>query len=57
VLGLAVAVAVTVLVAILDADPDGDVVPVLLDDMVLVELTDAVPVFELVIVAVDVLEF
>jgi hypothetical protein len=44
-------------VAILDADPDGDVVPVLLDVMVLVELTEAVPVFELVIVAVDVLEF
>jgi hypothetical protein len=56
-LGLAVAVAVTVLVAILEAVTDGDADPVLLDDMVLVELTEAVPVFELVIVAVDVLEF
>lgn len=57
ILGLAVAVAVIVLVAILEAESDGDAEPVLLDDMVLVELTEAVPVFELVVVAVDVLEF
>lgn len=57
ILGLVGAVAVTVLVAILEAESDGDAEPVLLDDIVLVELTEAVPVFELVVVAVDVLEF
>ena len=56
-LGLVVAVPVTVFVASLDAEPDGDAVPVLLDDIVLVELTEAVPVFELVVVAVDVRVF
>jgi hypothetical protein len=45
------------LVAILEAESDGDAEPVLLEVIVLVELTDAVPVFELVVVAVDVLEF
>ena len=56
-LGLVVAVPVTVFVASLDAEPDGDAVPVLLDDIVLVELTEAVPVFELVVVAVGVRVF
>jgi hypothetical protein len=42
------------LVAILEAVPDEVTVPVLLDVMVLVELTDAVPVLELVVVAVEV---
>jgi hypothetical protein len=54
ILGLAVAVADTVLVAILEAVPDEVTVPLLLDVMVLVELTDAVPVLELVVVAVEV---
>ena len=47
-------VPVTVLVAILEADPVDDTVPDLLEVIVLVELTEAVPVLELVIVAVDV---
>lgn len=44
----------TVLVAILEAVPDDDTLLVLLDVIVLVELTEVVPVFELVVVAVDV---
>ena len=45
------------MVASLDAVPELEPVPVLLDDIVLVELTDAVPVLELVVVAVDVRVF
>ena len=50
--GLAVALPVTVLVGILDLVTVGDAVPVLLDAIVLVGLTEAVLVFELVVVAV-----
>jgi hypothetical protein len=52
VLRLAVAVPVTVLVGILDVVTVGDAVPVLLDAIVLVGLTEAVLVFELVVLAV-----
>ena len=54
VVGLAVALAVTVFVGILDALTVGDAVPVLLEAIVLVGLTEAVLVFELVVVAVPV---
>ena len=50
--GLDVEVPVTVLVDILDLVTVGDAVPVLLDAIVLVGLTEAVLVFELVVVAV-----
>lgn len=50
--GLDVEVPVTVLVGILDLVTVGDAVPVLLDAIVLVGLTEAVLVFELVVVAV-----
>ena len=52
VVGLDVEVPVTVLVGILDVVTVGDAVPVLLDAIVLVGLTEAVLVFELVVVAV-----
>ena len=52
VLRLAVAVPVTVLLGILDADPVGLAVTVLVDAILLVGLTEAVLVFELVVVAV-----
>ena len=50
--GLDVEVPVTVLLDILDLVTVGDAVPVLLDAIVLVGLTEAVLVFELVVVAV-----
>jgi len=50
--GLDVEVPVTVLVGILDVVTVGDAVPVLLDAIVLVGLTEAVLVFELVVLAV-----
>jgi hypothetical protein len=51
VVGLVVVLAVTVLVGILDADPVGVAVTVLVDPILLVGLTEAVLVFELVVVA------
>ena len=51
VLRLAVALPVTVLVGILDVVTVGDAVPVLVDAILLVGLTEAVLVFELVVVA------